>query len=35
MIENIKKQIEEVKVFTADNLEAVEAFRIKFLKKEF
>lgn len=34
MIENIKKQIEEVNLFTADNLEAVEAFRIKFLGKK-
>ncbi|WP_419213006.1 phenylalanine--tRNA ligase subunit alpha [Maribacter sp. X9] len=34
MIENIKKQITEVTSFTADNLEAVEAFRIKYLGKK-
>lgn len=34
MIEDIKKQIEEVNLFTANNLEAVEAFRIKYLGKK-
>lgn len=34
MIEHIKKEINEVSAFTADNLEAVESFRIKYLGKK-
>ncbi len=34
MIEDIKKQIAEVKSFTAESLEAVETFRIKYLGKK-
>ena len=33
MIDKIKEQISEVASFTADNLEAVETFRIKYLGK--
>ena len=34
MINDLKKHIEEVKAFTADNLETIEAFRIKYLGKK-
>ncbi|MGO4919462.1 phenylalanine--tRNA ligase subunit alpha [Maribacter spongiicola] len=34
MIDKIKEQISEVASFTADNMEAVETFRIKFLGKK-
>ena len=34
MIDDLKKHIEEVKAFTADNLESIEAFRIKYLGKK-
>lgn len=34
MIDKIKEQISEVASFTADNMEAVEAFRIKYLGKK-
>lgn len=34
MIDKIKEQIAEVSSFTADNLDAVEAFRIKYLGKK-
>jgi phenylalanyl-tRNA synthetase alpha chain len=34
MIEDIKKQIAEVKSFTSDSVEAVETFRIKYLGKK-
>jgi phenylalanyl-tRNA synthetase alpha chain len=34
MIDDLKKHIKEVKAFTADNLENIEAFRIKYLGKK-
>ena len=34
MIDNIKKEIATVASFTADNIEAVETFRIKYLGKK-
>ncbi len=34
MIENLKEHIEEVEKFTTDSIDAVEAFRIKYLGKK-
>ena len=34
MIDNIKKEIVTVASFTADNIDAVETFRIKYLGKK-